>query len=144
MCRIDYSGEAWDYVDSFGQGLLMCSCIAAGFALGVAAVAVTISTCGVGTVAVVAAYATTAKALAIPSITLGVWGAGAILTEEIGESIVDAILQQDPDPYKRPGQKKQGRERKEEKKKSNKWKPNPNKRVKPLPKHTPGRDHRKY
>ena len=47
------------------------------------------------------------------------------------------------DPYARPGQKKQGRERKEKKKNDN-WKQNPNKKAKPLPKHTPGRDHRKY
>ncbi|WP_047155348.1 DNRLRE domain-containing protein [Aneurinibacillus tyrosinisolvens] len=47
------------------------------------------------------------------------------------------------DPYARPNQKKQGRERKE-KKKSGKWKQNPNKRPAPLKKHTPGREHRKY
>ena len=56
----------------------------------------------------------------------------------------------DPDPYRRPGQKKQERERKEKKKDSNKgkgnknWNPNPNKRIMPPKKHTPGRDHRKY
>ena len=51
----------------------------------------------------------------------------------------------DNDPYRRPNQKKQGRERKEKKKKSGKdWKPNPNKKIKPPKKHTPGRDHRKF
>ena len=49
----------------------------------------------------------------------------------------------DPDLYKRPGQKKQGREGKE-KKKTKDWTPNPNKRQKPPKHHTPGRDHRKY
>ena len=50
----------------------------------------------------------------------------------------------DPDPFARPGQKKQGRERKENKKGADNWNPNPNKRPKPLPHHTPGRDHQKY
>ncbi len=46
----------------------------------------------------------------------------------------------DSDPYARPGQKKQGRERKTKARKSDNWKP----RSKPKPpkKHTPGRDHR--
>ena len=47
------------------------------------------------------------------------------------------------DPYARPNQKKQERERKE-KKKGDDWIPNPNKKPKPPKKHTPGRDHRKY
>ena len=50
----------------------------------------------------------------------------------------------DPDPFARPGQKKQGRKRKEKKKGADNWNPNPNKRPKPLPHHTPGRDHQKY
>ena len=50
----------------------------------------------------------------------------------------------DPDPFARPGQKKQGRERKEKKRGEDNWNPNPNKRPKPLPHHTPGRDHQKY
>ena len=50
----------------------------------------------------------------------------------------------DPDSFARPGQKKQGRERKEKKKGADNWNPNPNKRPKPLPHHTPGRDHQKY
>ena len=49
----------------------------------------------------------------------------------------------DPNPYKRPGQKKQGREPRE-KKRAKDWTPNPNKKPSPPKKHTPGRDHRKY
>ena len=60
-----------------------------------------------------------------------------------GEAVCDA-LKGDPDPYKRPGQKKQGRERKENKRKNKNWNPNPNKRPQPPKHHTPGRDHRKY
>ena len=46
------------------------------------------------------------------------------------------------DPYARPGQKKQGRERKNKARQSKDWKPRST--PKPLKKHTPGRDHRKY
>ncbi len=52
----------------------------------------------------------------------------------------------DPDPYKKPGQKKQGRENKSAARKKKGWKPRNNRRDgKPrrVPKHTPGRDHRK-
>ncbi len=53
----------------------------------------------------------------------------------------------DPDPYARPNQKKQGRENKNKSRKDKNWEPRNNKRDgKPNrpPKHTPGRDHRKY
>ena len=50
----------------------------------------------------------------------------------------------DPDPYARPGQKKQNRERKNKARKKKGWKQNPNKKPAPPKKHTPGRDHRKY
>ena len=46
------------------------------------------------------------------------------------------------DPYARPGQKKQGRERKNKARKGSNWKPRSN--PKPPKKHTPGREHRKY
>ncbi len=46
------------------------------------------------------------------------------------------------DPYARSAQKKQGREKKEKKKGDDKkWRGNPNKRKKPLNKHTPCSDH---
>ncbi len=49
------------------------------------------------------------------------------------------------DPYARPGQKKQGREKKEKKKgDDSNWKSNPNKRKQPPKHHTPGKDHQKY
>ena len=50
-----------------------------------------------------------------------------------------------PDPYARPGQKKQGRERKEKKKGGGNWNPRNNRRNEKPPKHhTPGKDHQKY
>ena len=52
------------------------------------------------------------------------------------------VRKNEPDPYARPGQKKQGRERKNKARKNKNWKP----RSKPKPpkKHTPDRDYRKY
>ena len=52
-----------------------------------------------------------------------------------------------PDPYKRPGQKKQGRENKNKSRNGKNWNPRNNRRDgKPaMPKkHTPGSDHRKF
>ena len=47
-----------------------------------------------------------------------------------------------PDPYARPGQKKQGRELKNKARNNKNW--NPRSKPKPPKKHTPGRDHRRY
>ena len=47
-----------------------------------------------------------------------------------------------PDPYSRPGQKKQGRERKNKARRDDNWVPRS--KPKPQKKHTPGRGHRKY
>ena len=66
------------------------------------------------------------------------WAAAAVL---IGTLII-ALASTNPDPYARPNQKKQGRERKSKARKSDKWKPRSNPR--PPKKHTPGREHRKY
>lgn len=65
-------------------------------------------------------------------------------TVSIRIGVTVAKEKHDPNPFARPGQKKQGRERKEKKKGADNWNPNPNKRPKPLPHHTPGRDHQKY
>ena len=70
-----------------------------------------------------------------------------IIVDTIDNAKNTAVFKEedDNDPYRRPNQKKQGRERKEKKKKGGKdWKPNPNKKIKPPKKHTPGRDHRKF
>ena len=57
-------------------------------------------------------------------------------------TLIIALASTNPDPYARPNQKKQGRERKSKARKSDKWKPRSNPR--PPKKHTPGREHRKY
>ena len=64
----------------------------------------------------------------------------------VGTMVNQARKNTKQDPYARPNQKKQGRERKEAKKGDDKnWKPNPNKRIKPLNKHSPSKKgHRKY
>ena len=63
----------------------------------------------------------------------------------IGSEVYDSIKtgsSSEVDPYARPGQKKQGRERKNRARQNKDWKPRSNPR--PPKKHTPGRDHRKY
>ena len=63
----------------------------------------------------------------------------------VGIDIYDSVKTSsgnNPDPYARSGQKKQGRERKNKARKSDNWKPKSN--PKPPKKHTPGREHRKY
>lgn len=63
----------------------------------------------------------------------------------VGYKVYKAVKsKEDPDPYARPNQKKQGRERKEKKRANDNWKSNPNKKPAPLKKHTPGRGHSKY
>lgn len=52
------------------------------------------------------------------------------------------VRKNEPDPYARPGQKKQGCERKNKARKNKNWKPRYT--PKPPKKHTPGRDRRKY
>ena len=66
------------------------------------------------------------------------WVAAAVL---VGALII-VFASTNPDPYARPNQKKQGRERKSKARKSDKWKPRSIPR--PPKKHTPGREHRKY
>ena len=65
-----------------------------------------------------------------------------IQTVEDVTAVWNTMLLKDPDPYKRPGQKKQGRELKTKARKDERWKPK--KKPRPLKHHTPGRDHRKY
>ena len=60
-------------------------------------------------------------------------------------TITEDSKTKDPDPYARPGQKKQGREKKEKKRKKDNFENRSGKRRPSLPKkHTPGREHRKY
>ena len=68
---------------------------------------------------------------------------GSGITIGSGISVVED--KQNPDPYARPGQKKQNREVKEKKRKKDNFKSRSGKRrIEPPKKHTPGRDHRKY
>ena len=61
----------------------------------------------------------------------------------VGVAIYNSVKSSsDPDPYARPGQKKQGRERKSKARKNKKWKSRTT--PKAPKKHTPGRGHRKY
>jgi len=68
----------------------------------------------------------------------------SVESDSPSESVITKDKNRDPNPYKRPGQKKQEREKREKKKGRDDWTLNPNKRQKPPKHHTPGRDHRKY
>ena len=65
-----------------------------------------------------------------------------VIAVDIYDSQNSFAISSEADPYARPGQKKQGRERKSKARRSKDWKPRSN--PKPPKKHTPGRDHRKY
>ena len=68
-------------------------------------------------------------------------------TDEAPQVIIEEKEKYDPNPYKRPGEKKQNRENRNKSRQKKDWKPRNNRRsgkpVKPK-KHTPGRDHKKY
>ena len=63
------------------------------------------------------------------------------ITSTVSE-VIEESRTNDADPFARPGQKKQGRERKSKARSKEGWKPRSN--PKPLKKHTPGKAHRKY
>ena len=67
-----------------------------------------------------------------------------VLTTPRTGSGISVVEDRNPDPYARPGQKKQEREKKEKKRKNRNFKNRSGKRRPSEPKrHTPGRDHRK-
>ena len=106
-------------------------------------------------------FAVAATATASGSVLVGTWGIGAsniwnpvgwvaigvavvVTVAVVGYAVYDSVKaeKQESDPYARPGQKKQGRERKNKARQKDNWEPRSN--PKPPKKHTPGRDHRKY
>ncbi len=111
------------------------------------------------------AMAATATVAASGATLTGTWGVGVsncwnpvgwvALGVAVGITLAVVITEVEPvayemsqkekkevDPYARPDQKKQGRERKNKARQKDDWKPRSN--PKPPKKHTPGRDHRKY
>lgn len=72
------------------------------------------------------------------------WAILGVLTVTVVVGVGYKIYQStksNSDPYARPGQKKQGRERKNKARQKDNWKPKS--KAKPPKKHTPGRDHRR-
>lgn len=105
-----------------------------------ASISVAASSSVVATATTVAAYAS-ATALTAKATAYGV----KQIENSFSNTSKNVVYASKNDPYARPNQKKQGRERKEKKKSDGKkWRGNPNKRIQPPKKHTPGRDHRKY
>ncbi len=126
--RLDSTGEAWQLALAAGGSLL------AGFSLKAVATAV-------ATAVVTAVSTITPVGWAVIGVTVVATAAVAIGVK-VYDSVKHDSTSSNPDPYARPGQKKQGRERKNKSRKSKDWKPRSN--PKPPKKHTPGRDHRKY
>ncbi len=146
---IDPEGT-WGWKDIFQTALIVTGIVA----LTVAATAAVILTAGVAApalaavgVGIVSTSAATALVTSVgltATIVAGISIGSAFLLDTVDDQLTFSESY-DPDPYKRPGQKKQNREKKEKKKKDRKkWNPNPNKRVKPPKHHTPSRDHRKF
>ena len=141
--RKDDGGELWEEVIAVGKGIFKGALIFGAVALGVAVVAaVTVATGGVGTAVAATMITTFAEVSAVTFFSATTVGVTAIAVGEAA-SAIEYTKEKDPDPYRRPGQKKQGRERKEKKRRDG-WENRSNKPARPLPKHTPGKDHRKY
>ena len=142
--RMDDGGEFWKEI---GTMFAKVAVVAAAVAV-VAAVAV--GTGGIGAV-VMAAGGTAAMATAATGAVVTVGTAAAVTAGSamvgVGMAAVaeNYVLSKNQDPYARPGQKKQGRERKEKKRKNGSYSgKNGKRRISPPNKHTPGNDHRKY
>ncbi|MBQ6171886.1 MAG: RHS repeat-associated core domain-containing protein [Clostridia bacterium] len=147
----DPSGE-WSWASIFSAALAITAIVA----ITVAVVAATVVTCGTtapalataGVVIVSNTATTTLTSVAITSTCVAATCAAAAATIELIDSTVEyAKSDYDPDPYKRPNQKKQGRENKNKARKKKDWEPRNNcrDRMPRKPKHhTPGDDHRKY
>ncbi len=135
--RIDESGYFWG---ELAKAIAVATAVVAVTALVVATGGLAVAAVAGGATAVMA----TSASMAVASAGIAVCGIG--LAGSVTAATIELAKNYDPDPYGRPGQKKQGRENKEKKKKDN-WTPRNNKRNgKPAePKHhTPGREHQKY
>ncbi len=136
IIRVDFGGDFWR--ELFTAIAVTAAVVAAGAlvvatgGLAVAAVA------GGGTMLAVTSVTTTALGVAVTAGTVAVtsYAAATIIESNI------IYAKSKADPYARPGQKKQGRERKNKSRNKPDWK----EKTKPRPpkKHTPGREHRKY
>ena len=141
--RKDDGGDLWEEITTLGDSIFRSALIFGGLAIGAAVLsAFAVGTGGAGAIAIAAAMGTIAEMSMYTAAFGALIGTMTVAIGEIGMSLERAKTE-NPDPYRRPGQKKQGRERKE-KKKQNGWENRSNKPARPLPKHTPGRTHRKY
>lgn len=123
MC-VDQNGEMWELAIAgggtmaFSSGLSMSTIVA-----------------GLSAVAPVA--------IAVATTVVVVVGVSAAI--KYAKSKSNEKSKEDVDPYARPGQKKQGREKKNKNRRNDNFEDRSNKRTKKPPKHhTPGKDHQKY
>ncbi|MDL2328052.1 RHS repeat-associated core domain-containing protein [Ruminococcaceae bacterium OttesenSCG-928-A11] len=136
--RTDEGGYFWEEL-AWG-GLLLAAI--GGIAL------LTLTTGGVGTALLAAGASaqlvTAATIFSEAAILTGMISTFTGTTGMLTEDILNYAKKQNPDPFARPGQKKQGLENKSKARKKDDWVSRSGKRRPTEPKsHTPGRDHRK-
>ena len=139
IMRFDSDGEFWKKIGlaiAFTAGIVAIGALTVATG-GLAAVAVA----GGGTMLVATTTTTTAIGVAAVAGKIALGGIVVHATAATAEKYV-SYSKSNSDPYARPGQKKQGRERKSKSRTKDNWKPRS--RPKPPKKHTPGRDHRKW
>ena len=131
--RVDYGGDRWSWGTVFKTVAVVAAVVAVG--------AFVVGTGGIGALAVVGG----GTALTITEAGATAFGVSAV-AGTIAVSSWNNSKAYDPDSYARVGQKKQGRENKELKKKKN-WESRNNKRDNKPAKHKshkPMKDHQKY
>ena len=156
--RIDSEGEFWKELKEIGKSFCEAGVAVVMVATAVAAVGGaitgTIMSGGAAAGTVPLALTLAVECLGVVGVATAAVGATAAAVAEAGESVVEFSKKSknnknsyDPDPYKRPGQKKQNREGKNLNRQKKSFTPRNNRRdgmPAPPKKHTPGRDHRKY
>ena len=141
--RMDASGEFWSelaFVVALVAGVVAVGAVIVATG-GLAAVAMA------GGGAAIAATSTASTALGVAAIAGEVCVASSAISVMVAPIEQSISLSYNPDPYARPNQKKQGRENKAKSRTKGNWQPRNNRRdgaPRPVHKHTPGRDHRKY
>ena len=146
--RVDDGGEFWEELALIGDGIFKGALFFGAVALVVTATAaITVASGGAGALLaapVLCSFVETASVVFASTAAIGV------TTATVGEvaASIERSKAADPDPYRRPSQKKQGRENKNKSRTKDNFKSRNNRRdKKPAPpkKHTPSRrGHSKY
>ena len=139
VMRIDGGGEFWKEI---GLAVAITAGVLAVGALAVATGGLaTVVVAGSSSMLVATPTAVSAVEIAMVASTVACGGIAVHTAAALTEGSISKS-KSESDPYARPGQKKQGRERKNKARQHDNWKPRSKPKV--PKKHTPGRDHRKW